>query len=88
MNKIKLNQRYLVLVEMPKRVHFQEWGTVGNVMAGSVEEAITKAVDLAPELTEFVPAGVQRFFAIPLKQVPLRQAVVGQTRGLEKGLVI
>lgn len=77
--EFSINQKYLVIVEMPKRVGFAEWGTVAVVQAIGQEEAIEKAIKDTPALTEYVAPGIMRFMAVPIRGVPIKSAsVVGQ----------
>jgi hypothetical protein len=74
-----VNQQFLVLVGMPKKASFSEWGTVALVTAIGQEEAIEKAIRETPALTEYVAPGIMRFMAVPVRGVPIKRAsVVGQ----------
>jgi len=78
MVKLIVVQWYMVVVEMPDPDNrgFTTWGTVQRVQASGQEEAIEKAVQTAPVLTEFVPAGEMKFMAIPVRDVPTRRVIV------------
>jgi len=77
--QLTIVQNHIVLVELPSTMPFSQWGVVQKELAISQEEAIEQAIRRTPQLTEYVPPGIMRFMAIPIRDVPVKRAsVVGQ----------
>lgn len=78
--RVKFVQRWLVLVKLPRQLNvaFDQWASVGQVSATDPGDAISRAVNGAPSLLEYVPAGVMSFLALPLAEVKMHHCLVSE----------
>lgn len=73
-----VKQKYIVMVELPRPDGWplDPWAVVAVVEEIGQDEAIEKAIDETPELTDWVPPGIAKFMAIPVRSVPIKRGVL------------